>query len=101
MTMQDTASLQDDDDPSINPNDDGERTTNLHPFRRQQDPQVTVTGRIKQGAKGELIVFTVPLALFELVCIVNIPAEGDEEAPVYCKFKVKRPRKERDGDDEE
>jgi len=63
------------------------------------DPQVVVTGTLKpaEGGKSEIIVFTVPLALFELVCIVNIPPEGETNAPCYIKFKVKRKDKERNG----
>ena len=96
--------LQDDADPSINPNDDGERDERpFAPFpRRQQDPQIVVTARVKEGSKGELLVFSIPLGLFELVCIANIPAEGENEAPVYVKHKVRRPRKDSqvNGDDE-
>lgn len=68
---------------------------------KTNDPQVTVTGFLKEGQHGELICFNLRLAFFELACIVNIPAEGETRAPVYCKFKIAQPRNDRDRDDEE
>jgi hypothetical protein len=62
---------------------------------KTNDPQCVVTGHLKQGKQGELICFTVRLAFFELAVIVNIPAEGETSAPVYCKFKVRHPDDER------
>lgn len=68
---------------------------NTRPFRKKtDDPQMTVEGTFKQGEKSDIIVFSVPLALFEIVCIVNIPNEGQTKAPVYLKFKVARPHRE-------
>jgi len=58
---------------------------------KTNDPQLTVEGQLKAGEHTDLIVFTIPLAFFEIVCIVNIPPEGETTAPVYCKFKVQRP----------
>lgn len=54
------------------------------------DPQITVTSTLKAGEKSDLIIFTIPLALFELVCIVVIPPEDKTTAPVYIKFKLKK-----------
>jgi hypothetical protein len=69
---------------------------------KTDDPQIIVTGELKEGAKSDLIVFSLRLALFELVCIVNIPPEGETRAPVYCKFKVRKNYyKSNDGGDEE
>lgn len=57
---------------------------------RTNDPQIVVTGTIKEGSQGELLTFTIPLGkYFELVCIANIPAEGDTQAPVYVKHKIR------------
>jgi hypothetical protein len=55
---------------------------------KSSDPQLTVEGELKHGEYTDLIVFTIPLVFFEIVCIVNIPLEGETRAPVYCKFKV-------------
>lgn len=56
---------------------------------KTNDPQVTVTGRLKDTANGEMIVFHLNLMFFQLVFLVNIPGEGEVEAPVYVKFKVR------------
>ena len=37
---------------------------------------------------GEAIVFEIPFGIFKLVAIANIPAEGDDFAPVYLKMKI-------------
>ncbi len=37
---------------------------------------------------GEAVVFEIPFGIFKLVCIANIPAEGEEYAPVYLKMKI-------------
>ena len=56
---------------------------------RKKDPQIIVTGTVKQGEKSEMIVFSIPLALFEIVCIVTIPNEDEAKlVPVYVKFRV-------------
>ena len=61
--------------------------------QRTNDPQIITTGYIKKSGQGtELITFNINLALFQLVCIVNIPGEGEEKAPVYVKFKARRPK---------
>ena len=60
---------------------------------KTQDPQLTVTGRMKTTASGsEILVFSVKLAFFELVAICNIPEEGCDTAPCYLKFKIATPR---------
>lgn len=60
---------------------------------RTEDPQIVTTGTIKaNNGGGEIITFSVYLGLFWLACIVNVPADGETEAPVYVKFKVKEPR---------
>lgn len=61
---------------------------------KTNDPQLTVQGKLKQGTQGELICFSVRLMFFELACIVNIPADGEDTAPVYCKFKVRHPEQD-------
>ena len=58
---------------------------------RGEDPQTIVTGKLKPGTKTDIIVFTIELGLFQIVCIANVPLEGTTEAPVYCKWKVKKP----------
>ena len=57
---------------------------------KTNDPQIIVTGRLKTGDKNDIIVFSIPLLFFELVCIVNIPFADAVEAPVYVKLKVHR-----------
>jgi len=69
-------------------NDNPSLRTNVD--NRKDDPQVTVTGSLKEGEKSDVITFTIPLALFEIVCIVPIPREGTWTVPVYCKFRVTR-----------
>lgn len=55
-----------------------------------QDPQIVLTGRIEPNkGGGEMIKFCVNLGLFQLKCIVNVPGEGETEAPVYIKFRIK------------
>jgi len=57
---------------------------------RRDDPQLIVTGMLKEGDRTDVIVFSIQLALFEIVCIVTVPSEGTKVAPVYCKFRVNR-----------
>jgi len=57
---------------------------------RNTDPQVVLTGMLKAGERSDVIVFKIPLALFELICIVTVPEEGTKIAPVYVKFRVNR-----------
>ena len=55
-------------------------------------PQFTTTGRISQNrAGGECIKFKINLSFFTLQCVVNVPGENEEEAPVYVKFYVRKP----------
>lgn len=55
-----------------------------------QDPQIIVTGRIEPNQiGGEVIKFAVNLGLFQLKVIATVPCEGDTEAPVYIKFRLK------------
>lgn len=61
--------------------------------QKTNDPQLTVTGHLKNGAQGELICFNIRLGYFELACIVNIPAEGETSAPVYVKWKIRWPER--------
>ena len=56
-------------------------------------PQIITTGRLKENNVGaELITFSVRLGFFKLICIVNVPDEGQSEAPVYVKFTTFTPR---------
>ena len=57
--------------------------------RHRSDPQVVVTGHLKEGENTDVIVFTIPLGIFEIVCIVTVPAEGTKFAPVYLKLRIK------------
>jgi len=43
---------------------------------------------IPVGRGGEAIVFEIPMGFFKIVCIANIPSEGEDKAPVYVKLKV-------------
>lgn len=55
------------------------------------DPQLTLEGRVKPTRSGgEVIVFEIPLAFVRLVCIVSIPDDDTDRAPVYVKFKIAR-----------
>ena len=52
-------------------------------------PQLTLSCKVKENAGGgETLSFVVPLGPVSLICIANIPGEGETEAPVYVKFKV-------------
>ncbi len=65
---------------------------------RTNDPQLVVEGTVKTTAsQTEIITFSIHLALFEIVCIVNIPGDGETTAPVYVKFKTHFPRKRPEG----
>ena len=61
-----------------------------HEPTRVSDPQVVVMGTLKNGERSDVIVFKIPLSLFEIVCIVTIPEEGTKSAPVYIKFRVNK-----------
>ena len=70
-------------------NIDSQSNTNVTE-KRKEDPQVIVTGMLKEGGRSDVIVFTIPLSLFEIVCIVTVPEDGTKVAPVYLKFRVKQ-----------
>lgn len=55
------------------------------------DPQIIVTGTIKQNrAGGEILTCKIPFGpLMDVVVIANIPCEGETTAPVYVKLKAK------------
>lgn len=57
---------------------------------RRSDPQVVLSGILKRGERSDVIVFTLPLALLELTCIVTVPEPGSTVVPVYVKFRVRR-----------
>jgi hypothetical protein len=61
-----------------------------HDRERVSDPQQVVMGTLKNGERSDVIVFKIPLSMFEIVCIVTIPEEGTKSAPVYVKFRVNR-----------
>ena len=64
-------------------------------MKRKDDPQIKVQGTIAPNSRGgEIVVFSIPLGPMEIVCLVNIPAEGDTKAPVYVKFKFVGDRNE-------
>lgn len=83
------SNFQDSDSPSDSSLLTGEVPGHVRP-RATDDPQIVVTGKVKESKRGEVIVFEVPLGFFRLICIVPIPDEGTDRAPVYVKFKVSR-----------
>jgi len=47
----------------------------------------TVEARVIETRRdSEAMVFEIPLGLLKIVCIVNIPPEGEEKAPAYLRF---------------
>ncbi len=65
-------------------------TKNRPPALHEQ----TVTGKIinvGHEKKDEAIVFEIPLGSLKIVAIANIPEDGQEEAPVYLKWRVAHP----------
>jgi len=47
----------------------------------------TVEAKIIETRRdGEALVFEIPLGLLKIVCIANIPPEGESKAPVYLRF---------------
>ena len=57
--------------------------------QREFLPQLTLQGHVKANAAGgETVSFSIPLGPLSLICIANIPQEGDTTAPVYVKFKT-------------
>lgn len=74
--------------------DTSDDSTSPRPRRsnKTNDPQSKVKVVLKQNnVGGEYLTATIPLVFFELVCIFNIPGEGETEAVGYVKFKVKAP----------
>lgn len=54
------------------------------------DPQCILTGHIETNrVGGEVIKFNVNLGLFQLKVIVTVPCEGETEAPVYVKWRIR------------
>lgn len=54
-----------------------------------KDDQIVVTGRIEDnGVGGEVIKFPIRLGPVHMFVIVNVPSEGQTEAPVYVKFRL-------------
>jgi len=52
-------------------------------------PQLTLTATVKENsAGGETLSFIVPMGPLQMICIANIPGEGEREAPAYVKFKL-------------
>lgn len=86
------SNFQDTETPSETALSTGEVPAHVRP-RTTDDPQIVVTGQVKESKRGEVIVFEVPLGFFRLICIVPIPDEGTDRAPVYVKFKVSRQAK--------
>lgn len=51
----------------------------------------TVTGKVinvGRDKKDEAIVFEIPMGSLKIVAIVNIPADDEESAPVYLKWRL-------------
>ncbi|MCR4286298.1 MAG: hypothetical protein NUW00_05365 [Candidatus Kaiserbacteria bacterium] len=52
-------------------------------------PQLTLTASVKENsAGGETLSFIIPMGAVQIICIANIPGEGEREAPAYVKFKI-------------
>jgi len=52
-------------------------------------PQLTLTATVKENAAGgETLSFIIPMGPLQVICIANIPGEGEREAPAYVKFKL-------------
>lgn len=62
--------------------------------RRPALHEQTVTGNIiyvGPEKKDEAIVFEIPMGDLKIVAIVNIPADDEESAPVYLKWRLAGP----------
>lgn len=61
----------------------------------EEETQIRLTGHLKEGKGdgGDLITFQLNLGPFQCVCIVNIPDQDKDRAPVYVKCKL-RPARE-------
>lgn len=65
------------------------RINHPNPIMNNTVGETAIDGRvIPVGRGGEAIVFEIPMGFFKLVCIANIPEDGQETAPVYLKLKV-------------
>lgn len=52
-----------------------------------QFDSATVEAKVIETKRdGEALVFEIPLGLLKIVCIANIPPEGEDRAPVYLRF---------------
>ena len=60
---------------------------------KTNDPQIKTTAYLKENsAGGEILSFVIRLGpYFQIPCIVNIPGQGEKEAPAYIKFKLHNP----------
>ena len=57
--------------------------------KKKLDPQIIVRGKLCHGEKADVIVFSLPtFGLMEMTCIVTIPNEGEDVAPVYVKQRL-------------
>jgi hypothetical protein len=64
---------------------------NVSNFQQDVDPQIVVSGTIKEARNGgEIITFSVTFMFFTLSCIVNVPREGETTAPVFIRGKMCR-----------
>lgn len=70
---------------------------------RTNDPQIVVDVKLHEGANSDLLIFSIPLVFFELVCLINVPMEGQTTSKGYVKFKTRhgsfRPRLPREDND--
>jgi len=57
----------------------------------RHDPRFEVQATLKEGPNSDIIVFSLPILLFEMTFIVTIPEVGKNLAPVYIKHKIKKP----------
>ena len=61
------------------------------PREPHREDQYTTYSTLKQGENNETLTFTLDFLVLQLVCIVVIPGEGFHQAPVYVKFRLRRP----------
>jgi len=55
--------------------------------RKNRDPQLILEGQFKQTDRSDIIVFEIPWGPITLACIVTVPDEGKDKAPVYVKIR--------------
>lgn len=70
-----------------------DRQDDRQDFRpRKKDPrndtQIVVKGAVKTGREGDLVVFTIKLLFFSLICLVNVPKPGQRDTICYIKFRL-------------